>query len=218
MRRISILPARRATSRHAVQALYDRAAKGWQQGMDRIGYAQAYVDLASKAVAHSPVESGEHILDAGAGTGALSAALCRFAREPALFDLLDLSSAMLDQADTAIPFETRKITGGIGDIDLPKGHYDRLLCGHAIEHCDNPQAAIAWLHDRLKPGGQAVFAISKPHWCTALIRWKYGSAAFRRSEVNTMLEAAGFTGIQQCPHAKGPPSRISCGYIATRAS
>ncbi len=217
MRRLSLLPSRRITSEPAVRSLYARAAQGWQAGIERIGYAEAYDQLTHHALNTAPLERAARVLDAGAGTGALSAAFAHNAPFPCSYDLLDLSPEMLAQATTVVPAKTCQITGAIGTATLPYQSYDRVLCGHVIEHCADAQAALDWLFDHLKPGGQAVFAISKPHWCTALLRWKYGNAAFTPAVVDQMLAQAGFTNITVLPHPSGPPSRVSCGYLATRA-
>ncbi|PCJ05615.1 MAG: hypothetical protein COB16_15435 [Rhodobacteraceae bacterium] len=217
MRRLSLLPSRRITSEPAVRSLYARAALGWQAGIERIGYTEAYNNLARHALEAAPLDQAAQVLDAGAGTGALSTAFARNTPFHCSYDLLDLSPEMLAQATTAVSANTRQITGAIGTATLPHQSYDRVLCGHVIEHCADAQAALNWLFDHLKPGGQAIFAISKPHWCTALLRWKYGNAAFTPAVVDQMLTIAGFTNITILPHPSGPPSRLSCGYLATRA-
>ena len=66
------------------------------------------------------------------------------------------------------------------------------------------------------PGGRLVLALSKPHWCTALVRWRWGNAAYTPDHAKTMLAQAGFTHITAHPFPSGPPSRVSHGYIARR--
>lgn len=216
MRRLSLFPSRRTTSETAVKSLYARAADGWQAGIERIGYKEAYHALTRSAVIAAPLDGPGKVLDAGAGTGALSFAFAQNTQHPCHYDLLDLSPEMLNRAGNIISASTRQIIGAIGAADLSCQKYDRVLCGHAIEHCDDAQAALAWLFEQLKPGGQAIFAISKPHWCTALVRWKYGSAAFTPDVIEQMLAQVGFVDVQTHPHHSGPPSRLSCGYLATR--
>lgn len=216
MHRFSIFPVRRITSSTSVRALYDRAALGWQKGLERIGYGEAYAALARHAHAAAPLDGPARILDAGAGTGALAAAFVSGRGAHCQVDLLDLSPQMLALASKAVRARTRRITGGIGTEKVGAHQYDRVLCGHVIEHCPDPQAALDWLFTRLRPGGWAVFAISKPHWCTALVRWKYGNAAYEPDIAEQMLAKAGFGEIARHTHASGPPSRISCGYLARR--
>jgi len=49
MRRLSFLPSRRIQNDASVRSLYGRAARGWQKGIERIGYGQAYADLSRHA-------------------------------------------------------------------------------------------------------------------------------------------------------------------------
>lgn len=216
MRRLSIFPSRPVQSDASVRSLYARVARGWQKGLERIGYAEAYRDLCARAHSFAPLTGPARILDAGAGTGALSAAFVADTSAQCQVDLLDLSPEMLDLAQINVGADCRRIVGPLGMDDVTIGQYDRVLCGHVIEHCEDPQAALDWLFDCLRPGGLAVFAISKPHWCTALVRWKYGSAAFEPVQAEQMLERAGFCRVTRRRHVSGPPSRISCGYLAVR--
>jgi len=214
MRRISLLPARRLTAESAVAQLYDRAAHGWQAGLDRIGYDAAYRALCAAAQDHASPDSPVHVLDVGTGTGVMARAFAANTPQPCQFDLLDISAEMLQRAQ--VSGQPRLIEGAIGTPDIAADSYDRVLCGHVIEHCADPDAALRWLHARLKPGGSAILSVSKPHWCTALVRWKYGSSAYTPERVETMLQTAGFTNIHRQPYASGPPGRLSCGYIAQR--
>lgn len=201
-----------------LRRLYGAAASGWQAGIDRLGYAAAYRDLAAAARAASAPEAGEAILDAGCGTGALSAAWIAGAPPngplPRLH-LLDMSAEMLGEAQRRLP-GARTILGEVGDPHAVPGPYDRMFCAHVIEHCSDPRAALGWLHGRLRPGGQLALAVSKPHWCTARVRWRWGNRAYHPDDVREMLSAAGFAAVIAHPHEAGPPSRISCGYLALR--
>ncbi len=197
--------------------LYDGAASGWQAGIDRLGFDAAYENLMECALAAQPIGKNEHILDAGTGTGAAARIFAgRSGRNDIQFDLLDPSPEMLAQALENVPGRTRAIAGFLGDATIPANSYDRIICAHVIEHCSEPQAQLNWLFTRLRPGGMAIFAISKPHWCTALVRWRWGNSSFRAAAVNHMLETAGFGNVITCKHPNGPPSRVSCGYLAQR--
>lgn len=197
--------------------LYDGAASGWQAGIDRLGFDAAYQNLINCALDYQPAAPNERLLDAGTGTGAAARMFAiQSGRSDSLFDLLDPSREMLDQAKQNIPGTTRAVVGMLGEPTIPERAYDRLLCAHVIEHCPDPQEQLKWLFTRLRPGGTAILAISKPHWCTALVRWRWGNASFGPDRVRSMLQTAGFKDIQICPHPNGPPSRVSCGYLARR--
>ncbi|MEM8654495.1 MAG: class I SAM-dependent methyltransferase [Pseudomonadota bacterium] len=203
---------RRAARSGTLQSIYDVAATGWQSGISKLGFLAAYADL-MQAVPTQP--KPPKVLDVGTGTGAFAKAWVETQGTPGALTLTDISPAMLDAAAAHLP-GARTLTAPLGaPLDaLPP--QDVVLCAHVIEHLDDPQGALRWLHDRLAPGGALVLALSRPHWCTALVRWRWGNAAFSPAQARSMLAQAGFTDITLHPFAKGPPARVSHGYIARR--
>ncbi len=204
---------RSAAQSGALQAIYDAAATGWQDGISKLGFINAYAQLMRNAP--SPATPPK-VLDAGTGTGAFAQAWIDAHGTPATLTLTDISRAMLQVAATRLP-ATQVLTIGVGDEVPHVPPQDIVLCAHVIEHLDDPHAALTWLRDRLRPDGTLIMAISKPHWCTALVRWRWGNAAYTPDKAHAMLKAAGFTAISAHPFTSGPPSRVSYGYIAQRA-
>ncbi|WP_299687079.1 class I SAM-dependent methyltransferase [uncultured Tateyamaria sp.] len=194
-----------------MQRIYDAAATGWQDGIAKLGFLDAYAQLMQAA----PGKPTPRVMDVGTGTGAFAAAWIAANGRPRALTLLDLSPVMLDTAAARVPTD-RAIAASIGapleDVPLQ----DVILCAHVIEHLDDPATALAWLYARLAPGGLLVLALSKPHWCTALVRWRWGNAAFSPTQAREMLDQAGFAQIATHPFQSGPPSRVSCGYTALR--
>ena len=201
-------PARSGT----LQSIYDAAATGWQDGISKLGFLAAYADLMSSV----PVVRKEpRVLDVGTGTGAFAQAWLDTHGALATLTLTDISQSMLDTAVARLPGAVTIATPLGGQLDhMPP--QDVVLCAHVIEHLEDPQAALAWLHDQIAPGGLLVLALSRPHWCTALVRWRWGNAAYHPAQAKQMLEAAGFAEIILHPFKSGPPSRVSHGYIAIR--
>jgi ubiquinone/menaquinone biosynthesis C-methylase UbiE len=196
-----------------LQQIYDRAATSWQDGISKLGFQAAYAHLMQESLPDARPQ--HHVLDVGTGTGALAAAYVAQAGMPAQLNLMDISPVMLQAAETRFPGAT-PLCAGIGSplSELPP--QDLVLSAHVIEHLDDPFAALAWLHNRLRPGGRLVLAVSRPHWCTALVRWRWGQAAFDPETMQSMLHKTGFSEIRAIPFPSGPPSRISCGYTALR--
>lgn len=207
---------RRITQSERLAGAYDAAAANWQKGIAGLGYPAAYAALAEQAVALEPSRHGETLLDVGTGSGAMGLAMMQALRQHAEIDLMDMSEEMLRAAKAALPQVRNCFTGLIGGTRLPSSAYDRVSCAHAIEHGPDPQSQIAWLKHLVRPGGQLVLAVSRPHWCTALVRLRWGHAAYQPDTVCRFLEEQGFEDIHVHPHAKGPPSRTSCGYLARR--
>jgi 2-polyprenyl-3-methyl-5-hydroxy-6-metoxy-1,4-benzoquinol methylase len=197
--------------------LYDAAACRWQQGIERLGYPAAYSQFMNSAV---PSVRGGVVLDAGSGTGAFAAAWAGRTGGAERLDLLDISRPMLDEARRRLAGaadEVNSIHAAIGDPSLPAAAYDTVLSAHVIEHTPDPAASIAWLATLLRPGGLLLLAVSRPHWCTTLIRLRWGNASLRSEVVVSLLLRAGFTDVVVAPFMSGPPQRTSCGYVATRA-
>ena len=196
----------RIRSTAAMQTLYDGAAKSWQGGIEKLGFPAAYDDLIRAA--NPP--TGGRVLDAGCGSGALAEVFLNRTGHAGPLDLLDLSPQMLAVAGARLP-GARLIEGAVGDETAADTDYDVVLCAHVIEHTPDPQASLRWLHNRLRPGGMLILAVSRPHWCTTLVRWRWGHQSFAPNRMVGMLKAAGFAKAQHRHFPSGPPFRVSCG-------
>lgn len=195
----------------ALALRYERASNDWHKKVARLGYPAAYRHL----VAHAGLNRRPgRILDAGCGTGAFALALHQMS-PPLQIDLLDLSGAMRRVARQNL----RRVGGAEGATyssllsdDLEKGAYDVILAAHIIEHLDDPIDALSVMAGAIAPGGTLLLAVSKPHWCTALIRVIWGHKAFREDTVLGWANKVGLKGTP-VPFPSGPPSRTSMGYV-----
>lgn len=195
----------------AMQALYDAAATGWQDGISKLGFVTAYAELMQSV----PDRPAQRVLDVGTGTGAFANAWVTAKGPPDTLTLCDISTTMLAAAADRLPGATTCLAS-IGDPLEGMAPQDVVLCAHVIEHLEDPDAALRWLFGRVRPGGMLVLALSRPHWCTALVRWRWGNAAYTPARAQEMLKSAGFTDIILHPFTSGPPSRVSHGYVARR--
>jgi magnesium-protoporphyrin O-methyltransferase len=108
--------------------------------------------------------SGKRVLDAGAGTGALSVEM---ARRGAQVTAIDLSPTLVDLARTRIP--TNLGEGGIdfrvGDmLDPALGHFDHIVCMDSLIHYRAPDVvrAVAGLAARAEKSVLFTFAPRTP--------------------------------------------------------
>ncbi|MEL6518743.1 MAG: class I SAM-dependent methyltransferase [Pseudomonadota bacterium] len=202
-------------ARAQLSDLYDAMADRWQSTIERLGYGAAYSAFFEGL---GPL-THRRIADLGTGTGAFAAAyLGACTRKPDACILLDTSAAMLDIARREIAGQGitahTAVTPLGADIPAPRA-CDALLAAHVIEHTQDPAHTLSWCRTCLCPGGTLYLAVSRPHWCTALLRWKWGHRAYRPDQMQAILRQAGFTDICHIPFAKGPPSRTSAAYVAT---
>lgn len=207
-----------APSVPALTTAYDRAATTWHRTISKFGFLEAYGDLLADAADRLPrTEQPLRVLDAGSGTAGFSVA---FARQigHAEFDLLDVSSEMLAKGALTMAVEgmaCNQICCDVSTLTQRRNRYDVVLSAHLIEHIGDAATVLADLRSVLTPGGLVVLAVSKPHWCTALVRLRWKNRAYRPKEMRGLLEQSGFEDIETFAFSSGPPSRLSAGYIAS---
>ena len=193
-------------------AQYDEMARRWHGVITRLGYCDAYRTLFDTPLDFAP----RRVLDIGCGSGAMTDALLHRHGPAKQVDLLDSSGEMLRVAAKNIARRAERVSTVKAKLEaahLPD-RYDAVLCGHVIEHLDAPEVALKQMRRLLNPTGTLFLSVSKPHWCTTLLRWKWRHRAFRPQSVRAILRAAGFCQIQTVAFRRGPPSRTSCGYRA----
>ena len=109
------------------------------------------------------------ILDVGCGDGALVRSMRLFG--PARFELAacDINSAFVDNL-RGLAIDT--YPGDFLELDLPRAHYDMILCSHTLEHVPDPTAFVKRMAELLAPGGQIVIQVPSP---TGLNWWLHRS-------------------------------------------
>lgn len=192
---------------------YAKAAPRWSDKMRLLGYYDGYLGFLSHLERRDV--SGSHVIDVGAGTGAMAEAFVSVNGPAATLTLLDPAGGMLDHASAALAArgftaETR-VTGLDSTVE---GQYDVLLAAHVIEHFADPAAALADMRRLARPGARLWLVVSKPHWCNVLIWFKWRHRTFQQAEIGRMLEAAGFDVERLYDFPAGPPSRTSFGVVA----
>ena len=112
------------------------------------------------------------MLDAGAGTGALSRELA--AALPTVHPVLvDLSPAMLARAED---LRDLRAVASLDALPFHDGQFDVVLCAWVIETVDDPRAVVTELLRVLRPGGLLLYSFcSRPRgrgsrWRSGLLR------------------------------------------------
>jgi ubiquinone/menaquinone biosynthesis C-methylase UbiE len=128
---------------------YARSGRRWALGAELV-----YGPIAAELVAMSPHSlAGRTVLDAGAGTGAVSSALgARGARALAT----DLSAGMLAWDAAARP---PSAVADIRALPLADGPVDDAIAAFVLNHLTDPVSGLAELTRVTRPGGAVLAAV-----------------------------------------------------------
>jgi SAM-dependent methyltransferase len=111
------------------------------------------------AIAHLSPRAGEHVLDAGCGTGAN---LRSISRAGATAVGLDFSMGMLRAAQRSAPGAMLAQADLNGEFPLKRSVFDGLLCSLVSEHLTNLSTFFAETFAVLRHGGRLVFSAFHP--------------------------------------------------------
>jgi SAM-dependent methyltransferase len=138
---------------------------------------------------------GQHLLDAGCGSGGL---LARVQRE---FPGVRLSASDYSgEALSALPVGLceRVLPGSLEDPELLKGHcFDVILCSEVLEHLEDPNAAVRNMTAALSRGGLIVITVPhrKDYW-NPQDEFAGHRRRFERVELLELVRSAGLVGAQ----------------------
>ena len=129
---------------------YAEAATGWATGAARV-----YGPLATQLVASAPHPlTGHRVLDVGAGTGLVSAALRAVGAFPVA---VDRSQAMLAWDASSRP---PAVAGALESLPLRADAVDDAVAAFVLNHVDEPTAALAEIARVTRPGGAILATVA----------------------------------------------------------
>lgn len=185
---------------------YDSAAPGWDSSVAHYGYHLAYRYLFQQLEASLPF--GGSALDAGIGTGALSAALLSTTGAPWHLHGVDISAAMLAQAEQAFPGAVLQ-RADLRHLPFADASFDLVMSAHALEHLPQPAEGLLELMRVLKPGGRLLVIMTRAGAGSA-IGALWGANPTTRRRIHTHLQGAGLGRVQAV--------KLPCGSWASLAS
>lgn len=149
-----------------IGAVFGAAAGAYDQsGVDFFGL------FARRLLAHLDVQPGWHVVDLGAGRGAVTFALADAVGPSGRVTAVDLAPPMA--AALAEDLTTRGITnvavrvGDVEDLDLPAGSADAVTASMVLFFLPDLDAGLRSIRRVLRPGGLlafSVFAEADPRW------------------------------------------------------
>jgi len=147
---------------------------------------------------HLLVSPYRHVADLGAGEGTLSQLLAQRAEKVIA---IDLSPKMVEYAQKlAVGNGLRNLEFRVGDIEEPPiedGSIDLAILSQALHHAENPQRAIDAAFRILRPGGRLIILDLLQHnFSEARELYADRWLGFSESQIHSMLEKSGFSGIE----------------------
>ncbi|HEY6275151.1 MAG TPA: class I SAM-dependent methyltransferase [Streptosporangiaceae bacterium] len=150
---------------------YAGAGRRWATGATLV-----YGPIAAELVAMSPHPlAGCTVLDAGAGTGAVSSALAARRAHPIA---MDQSIGMLAWNASARP---PCVVADISALPLPAGRLDAAVAAFVLNHLMQPSAGLAELARVTRPGGAVLAAV-----------FSNASRSQARDQVDAVAQEAGW--------------------------
>ena len=157
---------------------------------------------------------GGRVLEVGCGSGLF----LRFLEKAGY----DVEGVETSPADAAYARERLGLTvheGALETLPFERGGYDAVVMVYVLEHIPDPAAALARIHELLKPGGWAVLGLpvmdsGQARWLGA--RWSAVTEAPRHVAIPSaggarrLLATGGFTDIRSAPS----PLSENAGHIA----
>ncbi|MCB2079685.1 MAG: methyltransferase domain-containing protein [Novosphingobium sp.] len=175
------------------------------------------MDIANRKPTRLAVEmlaprAGEHILDAGCGTGAAMAEV--LGRANCRLTGIDPSPTMLLAAGKRLGNSVTLASGAIGKLPFEERTFDAALALNVLYFCDAEGRMLADLRRTLRPGGRCVAYVT--HRDT-MQHWPFARQGLHRlfdgPALSAMFEAAGFAREQIQVHEM-PITRSVRGLLA----
>ena len=132
-------------------AFFDTLAGTWDSMHDLAALA-AQLDAGLETFGVKP---GETVLDAGCGTGNLTAALLRRLSGGGKVVAVDISGRMIEHARAKTnDGRVSWVCGAVEGLDPVSWRFDRVICFSVWPHLEEPAAAARLFRELLRPGGK----------------------------------------------------------------
>ncbi|MDC0737054.1 methyltransferase domain-containing protein [Cognatishimia sp. SS12] len=202
---------------------YDALSHKWARKIDRLGFGAAYAALIQSVAAqprYALTTPKPHVVDIGIGTGALAGAFCQYHHTPVHLTGVDISPAMLGQAQRnldALGVHATVIEGSLLALPLADESCDVVLLGHVLEHMLNPHLGMAEIARVLRPGGLVISAITRPTALGAVIQLLWRTQRISESRAKALFTQGGLIDISAIPLASARLAhQLSMGYAARK--
>jgi ubiquinone/menaquinone biosynthesis C-methylase UbiE len=178
-----------------VAPVYDRVRVLWAKGI--MGHAESYLE---REILPGLVTPETRILDLGSGTGVNLARLRRLELPFASYVGLDLTPAMLAQAQAKLNSHTAAafLQGDVWRLPFPESSFDLVISTWALSHIWPPHTLFDEVNRVLDPKGTAVALFwSRPAWPMSLVaklmEWLFEMKFVDRADLERSLREQAIT-------------------------
>jgi demethylmenaquinone methyltransferase/2-methoxy-6-polyprenyl-1,4-benzoquinol methylase len=191
-----------------VARMYDNAAWLWHPIVALLGYTRAYENLFKALAADGwwrGLPDGAKALDAGIGTGALSAALAKTTPRVREIHGVNIAPRMLARARDKLPLlgrpdlTTQLRHGDVACLPYPVSEFDMEMSAHLLEHSSDPSATVGEMARVLRVGGPLLMITTRVNAISALhgLRWRY--RAIESRQLLQWMRQAGLSDVRRYP-------------------
>lgn len=198
---------------------YNAVALDWNRLIHRLGINRAYTQLfhvlqQDQILNH--VKDNANVCDCGIGTAAFSQALVKVINSKVNLVGIDISPAMLDQAQqllTQAGIHPQLCQSDVNHLPLADNLFDLVISAHMLEHLVNPAEGLQAMVRVLRPGSPIVLAVTCPSLLSWWIEWHWGNRCFNSKAITRMMAEAGLTQIRVYPFTYGLAYWTSTAYV-----
>ncbi|MEO1286721.1 MAG: class I SAM-dependent methyltransferase [Chloroflexota bacterium] len=189
------------TNQEYYQQRYDTVASRWDHMIARLGYNTIYNEMFTRLKQQSwlSIHNDDYrALDVGIGSGALSLALVATLNHPVHITGIDISSAMLDEAQAnmrSVGIQPDLYQECIEQTTLRNETHNMVMSAHVLEHFTDPTPALEKMVSLLKPDGTLLTLITKSSLLGQFIQFKWGVHPTNYDNLVQMLSEVGLSYI-----------------------
>ena len=188
---------------------FDSAADTWDYRFQ----TPKLLSLLEKLVPQFDLESGQHVLDVGTGTGVLIPYLVKKVGESGSVTAIDFSEKMVQKCKAKYSnFKNAHIDViNIEDAAYPTESFDAVICFGVFPHLENKEKALKNINRMLKPSSKLVIAhaLSSEELKThhqKISKHVAHAKILKKTEMKQLLEKTGFIET----HIKDEPGSYLC--------